>query len=145
MTTSSAADRRRRARSVYNAELADCPGHQVLAILSGKWCTLVVEALADGPLRHGELGRRVAGATQKMLTQTLRELERDGLVSRTLAPADPVRVDYALTPLGRELLALQREVLGWARRHAPAIAAARAAAGAPRTGPAGQVRPPSSA
>jgi DNA-binding HxlR family transcriptional regulator len=126
MTTSTAADRRHRARSTYNAELADCPGHQVLAILSGKWTPLIVEALAEGPQRHGELARRVAGATQKMLTQTLRELERDGLVTRTMGPANPVRVDYALTPLGQELLVLQRQVLDWARRHAPAIAAARA-------------------
>ena len=99
MTTSTAADRRYRARSTYNAELADCPGHQVLAILSGKWTPLIVEALAEGPQRHGELARRVAGATQKMLTQTLRELERDGLVTRTMAGepragrlrADPAR------------------------------------------------------
>jgi DNA-binding HxlR family transcriptional regulator len=126
LTTSTAADRRRRARSAYNAELADCPGHQVLAILSGKWTPLIVEALADGPQRFGELTRRVAGVTHKVLTQTLRELERDGLVTRTLGPANPVRVDYALTALGRELLELQRQVLDWAHRHAPAIAAARA-------------------
>ena len=126
MTTSTAAERRRRAASAYNVELADCPGHQVLAILSGKWTPLVVEALADGPLRFGELTRRVAGVTHKMLTQTLRELERDGLVTRTLGPADPVRVDYALTELGLELFVLQRQVYAWARRHAPAIAAARA-------------------
>jgi len=62
-----------------------------------------------------------------MLTQTLRELERDGLVTRTMGAANPVRVDYALTDLGQELLVLQRQVLEWARRHAPAIAAARAA------------------
>jgi DNA-binding HxlR family transcriptional regulator len=68
----------------------------------------------------------VAGVTHKMLTQTLRELERDGLVTRTLGPADPVRVDYALTELGQELFVLQRQVFAWARRHAPAIAAARA-------------------
>jgi DNA-binding HxlR family transcriptional regulator len=126
MTTSTAADRRRRARSAYNAELADCPGHQVLAILSGKWTPLIVEALADGPRRHGELARQVAGVTQKMLTQTLRELERDGLVTRTMGPANPVRVDYALTALGQEFFVLQRQVLDWARRHAPTIAAARA-------------------
>ena len=126
MTTSTAADRRRRAATAYNAELADCPGHQVLAILSGKWTPLIVEALADGPLRFGELARRVVGVTHKMLTQTLRELERDGLVTRTLGPANPVRVDYALTALGQELLVLQRQVLDWAHRHAPAIAAARA-------------------
>ncbi len=125
MTTWTAAQRREAARSAYNAELAECPGHQVLAILSGKWATLVVEALADGPRRHAELAARVAGATQKMLTQTLRALERDGLVDRTVTAGVPPRVDYELTALGKEFFALQRQVRDWADRHAGAIAAAR--------------------
>ncbi|HZG90422.1 MAG TPA: helix-turn-helix domain-containing protein [Pseudonocardia sp.] len=125
MTTWTAAQQREAARSAYNAELADCPGHQVLAILSGKWATLVVEALVDGPHRHAELAARVAGATQKMLTQTLRALERDGLVDRTVIAGVPPRVDYRLTALGEEFFALQRQVRDWADRHAGAIAAAR--------------------
>src|SRR5690349_10845911 len=102
MATASAAERRENQRRDYNANLAGCPGHEVLAALSDKWVTLVVSALADGPLRHSELARIVAGATQKMLTQTLRKLERDGLVTRTVTAAMPPRVDYGLTDLGRD-------------------------------------------
>src|SRR3712207_1410320 len=80
MTTMSAAERREQRRRQYNANLAECPGHELLATLSDKWVTLVLSALADGPRRFGELSRTVAGASQKMLTQTLRKLERDGLV-----------------------------------------------------------------
>jgi DNA-binding HxlR family transcriptional regulator len=96
MTTTTAGQRRARAQHEYNANLRECPGHEVLATLSDKWVTLVLSALADGPLRHSELRRTVAGATQKMLTQTLRKLEREGLVSRTVDSAVPPRVDYAL-------------------------------------------------
>ena len=125
MTTSTAAERRRRAASAYNVELADCPGHQVLAILSGKWTPLVVEALADGTLRFGELTRRVAGVTHKMLTQTLRELERDGLVTRTVTASVPVRVDYALTPLGRTLVPVLGALKDWSETHIEQVLAAR--------------------
>jgi DNA-binding HxlR family transcriptional regulator len=98
----------------------------VLAALSDKWVTLVVSALADGPLRHSELARTVAGATQKMLTQTLRKLERDGLVTRTVTPAVPPRVDYELTDLGHDLLPLQRAIKAWAETHIERIHDARA-------------------
>ena len=103
MTTADAAQRRETTRREYNANLAECPGHEVLAALSDKWVTLIVSALADGPLRHSELARVVAGATQKMLTQTLRTLERDGLVTRTVTGTVPPRVDYELTELGHSL------------------------------------------
>ncbi len=126
MATASAADRRENDRRDYNANLAGCPGHEVLAALSDKWVTLVVSALADGPLRHSELARVVAGATQKMLTQTLRKLERDGLVARTVTPAVPPRVDYELTDLGRDLLPLQRAIKAWAETHIDRIHRARA-------------------
>ena len=106
MPTTTAAERRARERHEYNANLAECPGHELLGTLSDKWVTLVISALAEGPLRHSELARTVAGASQKMLTQTLRKLERDGLVERTVTATVPVRVDYALTPLGRRLLPL---------------------------------------
>ncbi|WP_390623869.1 winged helix-turn-helix transcriptional regulator [Fodinicola feengrottensis] len=68
-----------------------------MATLSDKWVTLVLSALADGPLRYSGISRIVAGASQKMLTQTLRKLERDGLVARSVTPSVPVRVDYELT------------------------------------------------
>ncbi|RKN40214.1 winged helix-turn-helix transcriptional regulator [Micromonospora endolithica] len=125
MTTTSAADRREIARRDYNANLAGCPGHDVLATLSDKWVTLVVSALAEGPLRHSEVARVVAGATQKMLTQTLRKLERDGLVARTVTASVPPRVDYALTRLGHDLLPLQRAVKAWAETHIAEVHSAR--------------------
>lgn len=127
MSTTDAARRRRQAAEAYLAELAECPGHQVLALLGGRWTTLLVEALADGPVRHGALERRLAGITRKVLTETLRRLRRDGLVERRSVLAAPVSVDYRLTPLGRRFLALQREVLVWAEQHAGEVAAARAA------------------
>jgi DNA-binding HxlR family transcriptional regulator len=127
MVTTSAAQRRDQARRDYNANLAECPGHDLLAALSDKWLTLVVSALADGALRYAELSRVVAGASQKMLTQTLRKLERDGLVARTVTAAVPVQVSYELTPLGHELLPLQRAIKGWAEAHIDEVHRARAA------------------
>lgn len=127
VVTHTAAEVRRGAREEYNANLRECPGHQVLATLSDKWVTLVVSALADGPLRYNELGRVVVGATPKMLTQTLRTLERDGMVSREVVPAVPVIVRYELTDLGRDLLPLQRAIKAWAEQHIPQVHAARAA------------------
>jgi DNA-binding HxlR family transcriptional regulator len=97
----------------------------VLAALSDKWVTLIVSALADGPLRHSELARTVAGATQKMLTQTLRRLERDGLVTRTVTGTVPPRVDYGLTDLGRDILPLQRAIKAWAETNIGRVHAAR--------------------
>ena len=125
MPTRTARVERRLARDEYNANLRECPGHQVLATLSDKWVTLVISALADGPLRYNELSRIVAGASQKMLTQTLRRLERDGFVDRAVTPSVPVRVDYNLTALGREILPLQQEIKLWAETHISEVHAAR--------------------
>jgi DNA-binding HxlR family transcriptional regulator len=125
MATMSAAQRREAARGAYNANLAECPGHEILATLSDKWVTLVISALADGPLRHSELSRIVAGASQKMLTQTLRKLERDGLVTRTVTASVPARVDYQLTPLGEALLPIQQAIKTWAETHIGEIHSAR--------------------
>ncbi len=86
---------------------------------------LVLTALRDGPRRHGQLARTVAGARQKVLTQTLRGLERDGLVTRSVTATVPVRVDYALTTLGRSLLAAVDAVAQWADEHVPTLHAAR--------------------
>ncbi|MFI6510622.1 winged helix-turn-helix transcriptional regulator [Streptosporangium sp. NPDC050855] len=123
--TLSAAQKREITRQEYNADLAECPGHEVLATLSDKWVTLIVDALADGPLRHAELARTVAGASRKMLTQTLRKLERDGLVGRTVTASIPPRVDYELTPLGHSLLPIQRAIKTWAETHIEAVHRAR--------------------
>ena len=106
--------------------LSGCPGHQLLARLSERWATLLVEALADGPRHHGELMRALPGITQKMLTQTLRGLERDGLVRRVLHPTRPVRVSYSLTSLGHELFLLQRRIHTWAIDHMGEIRHAQA-------------------
>ncbi|MFG1922461.1 winged helix-turn-helix transcriptional regulator [Cryptosporangium sp. NPDC048952] len=125
MTTVSAAERRAERARAYNANLAECPGHDLLGRLSDKWLTLVVAALAEGPRRHGELAATVAGATQKMLTQTLRTLERDGLVTRTVVPETPVKVVYALTPLGESLLPIQRAIKDWAETHIDEVREAR--------------------
>ena len=98
MATTTAAQRREQERAAYNAYVAECPSRQVLDALSDKWVTLVLTALADAPRRYSELSRTIAGVSQKMLTQTLRLLERDGLVTRTITASVPVRVDYQLTP-----------------------------------------------
>lgn len=127
MTTVTAAARRERERESYNANLKQCPGHQLLATLSDKWVTLVIAALADGPQRYSELSRTIPGASQKMLTQTLRRLERDGLLMRTVTPSVPVRVDYELTELGLGLLPIQRAIKGWAETHIDEVHAAREA------------------
>ncbi|HYN95647.1 MAG TPA: helix-turn-helix domain-containing protein [Pilimelia sp.] len=127
MVTMPATERREQERQRYNANLAGCPGHELLATLSDKWVTLVLSALADGPRRYRDLSRTIAGASQKMLTQTLRKLERDGLLTRTVTPSVPVRVDYELTPLGDSLLPIQRAIKGWAESHIEQVHAARAA------------------
>lgn len=109
------------------AQLTFCPGHETLRILGRKWLTLIVEALADGPLGHAAIARRVPGATQKMLTQTLRQMERDGLLTRSVTPSVPPAVDYELTDLGRSLLALQLTILSWGQANMADVVTARAA------------------
>ncbi|MFF4341561.1 winged helix-turn-helix transcriptional regulator [Kitasatospora sp. NPDC001540] len=127
MPTRTAAQRREQERVRYDAYLAQCPARQLLERIGDKWVSLVLNALADGPLRHGELNRIVAGVSQKMLTQTLRALERDGLVTRTVTPTVPVRVDYGLTALGRSLLPVVAAVKDWAETHIEEVHAARRA------------------
>jgi DNA-binding HxlR family transcriptional regulator len=124
-----AAQRRERERADYNAYVAECPSRQVLDALSDKWVTLVLTALAGSPQRYSELSRTIAGVSQKMLTQTLRMLERDGLVTRTITPSVPVRVDYELTPLGHTLLPVVRAIKDWSETHIAEVHAARAAYG----------------
>jgi DNA-binding HxlR family transcriptional regulator len=126
MPTMTAAQRREHERAAYNAYVAECPSRQVLDALSDKWVTLVLTALADGPRRYSELARTVAGVSQKMLTQTLRALERDGLLTRTITASVPVRVDYELTPLGNSVLPVVRAIKDWAETHIEEIHNARA-------------------
>lgn len=97
----------------------------VLARIGDKWTVLVVVLLADGPLRFNELKRRIGGISQRMLTFTVRGLERDGLVTRTVFATVPPRVDYELTPLGRSLLEPIRHLAEWAVDNTPKIEHAR--------------------
>jgi DNA-binding HxlR family transcriptional regulator len=98
----------------------------VLARVGDKWSVLVVTRLGEQPMRFNELRRSIGGISQRMLTLTLRGLERDGLVTRTVFPTIPPRVDYALTPLGRDLLQPVSELGAWAVRNQDKIARARA-------------------
>jgi DNA-binding HxlR family transcriptional regulator len=100
---------------------------ETLGRIGDKWTVLVVELLADGPVRFNELRRTIGNISQRMLTLTLRELERDGLVTRTVFPTVPPRVDYELTKLGRTLREPLVAVAEWARKHRPAIVEARKA------------------
>jgi DNA-binding HxlR family transcriptional regulator len=91
----------------------DCPSQDILALIGGKWSMLLLCILSEGPVRTGELARRAGGISQKMLTQTLRELERHGIVQRRDHGTVPPRVDYSLTPLGRSLSGLVRQIEDW--------------------------------
>lgn len=105
----------------------ECALLTVLDALGGKWPVMVVATLLDGPRRFNAL-RREVGASQKMLTQTLRALERDGLVSRAVTPTVPVTVEYAVTPLGETLAGAVEELRQWAERNVGRIVTARAIA-----------------
>ena len=104
----------------------DCRGvASVLARVGDKWSVLVIMLLGDGPRRFNELKRMIGGISQRMLTLTLRGLERDGLVKRTVFPTIPPRVDYELTDLGRGLQEPVRALGQWAHEHQPQITHAR--------------------
>ncbi|EDY60814.1 MULTISPECIES: helix-turn-helix domain-containing protein [Streptomyces] len=125
MPTMTAAQRREQARAEYDAFIKGCPTNQLLDRLSDKWVSLVVAALSTGPMRYSDLSRKIAGVSPKMLTQTLRSLERDGILTRTVTPSVPVRVDYALTPLGSSLAGLLTAVKAWAETHIEEVHEAR--------------------
>jgi len=110
----------------WDAMKAACPTRQVIARIADKWAMLVITALeGDEALRFSELRRRIEGVSQKMLTQTLRALERDGLVSRTVYPTVPVTVEYRLTPLGQSLTEAVDAIRDWAYGHMSEIELAR--------------------
>jgi DNA-binding HxlR family transcriptional regulator len=104
-----------------------CRAHEVLARVGDKWSVYVIHVLgeAEEPLRFGELRRRVEGISQRMLTVTLRSLERDGLISRAMYPEVPPRVEYALTPLAATLRGIVAQLVVWSQAHLPEIDAAR--------------------
>ena len=111
----SAATKRAQAKAGFDAFLAGCPSRQLLSTISDKWVALILAALgSSGPMRYSELSRRLAGVSQKMLTQTLRSLERDGLLTRTVTPSVPVTVTYGLTELGDSLQQVMFHLKAWA-------------------------------
>jgi DNA-binding HxlR family transcriptional regulator len=112
--------------NLHDTETCRATG-EILARIGDKWTVLVVEMLGDGPRRFNELRRMIGSISQKMLTTTLRGLERDGFVMRTVHPTIPPRVDYELTDLGRELLVPVRALGEWARANGERIAEARRA------------------
>ncbi len=139
MPTQTAAQKRIQAKVAYDAFLAACPSRQLLDRLTDKWVALIISALGNScdpdhpgeegtpqPMRYSELSRRLAGVSQKMLTQTLRALERDGLITRTVTPTVPVTVTYELTTLGLSLHELMRGVKYWAEDHMDEVLANRA-------------------
>lgn len=96
---------------------ANCTYSRMLELISSKWTVLIVYALEEGTVRYGELSRRIEGISKKMLTQTLRQLERDGFVKRDITPAVPPIVDYSLTPLGETLIPPLKQMTRWTDEH----------------------------
>jgi DNA-binding HxlR family transcriptional regulator len=138
MPTTTAAQRRAQAKADYDAFLAGCPSRQLLDRISDKWVALILAALgSDDPnrlgtgcagkrsMRYSELSRRLAGVSQKMLTQTLRSLERDGLITRTVTPTVPVTVTYEMTGLGLSLQQVMQRIKEWAETHMDEVLANR--------------------
>ncbi|HSA50550.1 MAG TPA: helix-turn-helix domain-containing protein [Yinghuangia sp.] len=139
MSTRTAAQHRAEEKASYNAFMEGCPSRQLLDRISDKWVALILAALgSDGPhrpgvdhedgprpMRYSELSRRLAGASQKMLTQTLRSLEVDGLVTRTVTPTVPVTVTYELTDLGLSLNHVMAGLKDWAEAHMTDVLAHR--------------------
>ncbi len=106
---------------------ADCPSRLLLDEIADKWSVLILAALCDGPLRFNAIKRRLEGITQKALTQSLRRLERNGIVARRVIAASPVAVEYRLTPLGRTLKQPFQALHAWTIDHLPAVEEARQA------------------
>ena len=103
-----------------------CPVRDVLDRLGDKWSTLILATLSQGPQRFNALARAVPDISRRMLTETLRHLERDGLIWRKVTPSTPPSVSYGLTPLGTSLMSPLNALIAWAERHQPEIAATRA-------------------
>nr|BBH86571.1 hypothetical protein KTC_13220 [Thermosporothrix sp. COM3] len=100
-----------------NFSSQDCPSRRALDLITDKWTPLVISILATGPCRYMNIKRQIGGITQKMLTQTLRKMEDEGLATRTVYPTSPPTVEYALTPLGKTLVEPIQSLLDWARTY----------------------------
>ncbi len=105
------------ANLAWNAYATNCPTRLVLDRIADKWAVLVLGLLGNGPVRFNQLRRQIEGISQKMLSQTLKSLERDGLVSRKVTPTVPVTVEYSITPLGETLSATVDGLRIWAETH----------------------------
>lgn len=105
-----------------------CPSRLVLERIADKWTALIIQILSKGTMRYSALQQSIGGISQKMLTQTLRSLERDGLVQRKVYPVVPPRVEYSLTRLGRTLIEPLRALCRWSEKHLPELQANRARA-----------------
>ncbi|MEO0745499.1 MAG: helix-turn-helix domain-containing protein [Pseudomonadota bacterium] len=108
-----------------DAEALLCPIRMVLSKVTGKWQIIIVLALADEPLRFSALKRTIGDVTQRVLTENLRNLQRDGYLTRTVSPGPPVAVSYELTELGQELVALLKPIVFWAKDNIETVKAAR--------------------
>lgn len=116
---------------IYRADagqggLANCPIRNVVQSIFGKWTSLLLMALAEKPYRFGELRRLVPDISQRMLTETLRDLQRDGYVHREVFPTKPPSVEYSLTDLGRSMFDSLQHLLNWAENHHSTVLQARA-------------------
>ena len=106
-------------------DMGNCPVRDVIDRIAGKWSTLLLEALAIRPYRFGELRRLIPDISQRMLTQTLRDLQRDGYIEREVFPTKPPSVEYRMTDLGRSLFEPLSKVLRWAEANHEAVKEAR--------------------
>ena len=113
--------------ALTKAEVDGCPVRQVLSKVTGKWQMLIVPSLEDGTLRIGELKRTVGDITQRVLTENLRSLEREGYLTREVDPGPPVAVRYTLTDIGQELLPLLKGLTEWAASRHNDVEKSRAA------------------
>jgi DNA-binding HxlR family transcriptional regulator len=104
----------------YDIYDPDCPSRRLLTLVAQRWSVLIIHALTDGLTRPADLGRKIGGISQKMLTQTLRDLQRAGLVDRTAYPEVPPHVEYTLTAAGRDLAPLLSAICDWAENHTTA-------------------------
>jgi DNA-binding HxlR family transcriptional regulator len=102
-----------------------CPVRSILERVGDKWATQIISRLSEGTTRFNGLKRQVDGISQRMLTETLRKLERDGLLARTVYPTNPPSVDYTLTPLGETLVPIIRALVGWAKTNNQEIKTSR--------------------
>ena len=117
--------------TIMNAKKGDevckvgCASREVLDLIADKWTVLIIHSIATETLRHNEIARALGDISQKVLTQGLRKLERNGIITRTIYPVVPPRVEYALTPLGRSLLRALQGLTSWAQGNFPAVVTAR--------------------